>query len=436
MIPPVRSPVRKSIRRHLVFGVVTVIVLAGGLGGWAATAELSGAVIAAGRLVVESDVKKVQHPTGGVVGAITVRDGDEVKAGDLLIRLDVTQTRANLSIIERSMDEFEARQARLASERDGLSTVIFPELLKARAEGDGVAELLAGEQRLFEIRGTAREARKAQLREQISQLREQITGIKAQERAKATEIDWTQRELSGVRGLYAKSLVQFARVTELERAAARLEGDHGQLVASAAAAKGRISEIEIQILQVDQDLATEIGSELADIRAKLSELAERRVAAQDQLMRTEIRSPQDGRVYQMSVHTVGGVISPGEPLMLIVPENDALIVEARIMPQDIDQLSLGQTAFLRFTAFNARTTPELFGELRLISPDISVEPQTGATYYTIRIAVEPREIAKLGTVKLVPGMPVEAYVQTAPRTFLSYLIRPLFDSMHRAFRES
>ncbi len=429
-----RSLVHVSIRRHLLIGIIAIAVLIGGVGGWAATTQISGAVIASGRLEVESDVKKVQHPTGGVVGMIAVHEGDRVKAGDLLIRLDETQTRANLAIVERSIDELEARQARLAAERDGLDAVAFPASLTSRGDDPEIASLMAGEQRLFEIRRNAREGRKDQLREQIRQLHEQIGGIEAQEQAKATEIEWTNRELEGVRSLYAQNLVQFARVTELERSEARLEGERGQLVASGAAAKGHISEIEVQILQVDQDLATEVGANLADIRAKLAELAERKVAAEDQLNRTEIRAPQDGLVHQLAVHTIGGVIQAGEPIMLIVPDNDALIVEAHVRPQDIDQLSLGQVASLRFTSFSGRTTPDLNGDVRMISPDISTD-QKGSVFYTIRISVAPKELSKLGSVKLVPGMPVEAFIETTPRTVLSYFVRPLYDAMSKAFRE-
>jgi HlyD family secretion protein len=427
---------RRSIRRHLVVGIATVLLLAGGIGGWASTTEIAGAVITSGQLVVESDVKKVQHPTGGVVGEISVRNGDHVDAGALLVRLDETQARASLAIIDRSLDELLARQARLEAERDQAESVAFPEALLSRSDAASVAELIAGEQRLFELRLTAREGRRSQLREQILQLREEIRGIESQMGAKAQEIRWTKRELEGVRELWGQSLVQFARVTELERAAARLEGERGSLIAAAAQIKRRISEIEIQILQVDQDLATEVGGELADIRAKRSELVEKRIAVNDQLMRTEIRAPHSGRVHELTVHTVGGVIMAGEPIMLIVPDSDALIVEVQVRPQDIDELSLGQTAFLHFTAFNLRTTPELAGTLTRISADITMDPRSGTSFYTARISILPEEIGKLQGTALVPGMPVEAFIQTTSRTVLSYLVRPLYDSMQRAFRES
>ena len=351
------SRIRRSIRRHLLVGGAAVALLVGGVGGWAATTQIAGAVIASGRLVVETAVKKVQHPIGGVVSEILVRDDQEVDGGDIVVRLDETQARSRLAILEGTLDELAARQARLEAERDGLTTVRFPDDLLARSDADSVAELTRGEETLFQIRKTARQGRKAQLREQISQLREEVAGIEAQQQAKIQEIDWTSKELKGVQELWERSLVQFARLTELERAAARLAGERGSLVAAAAQTKRRISEIEMQIAQVDQDLASEVASQLSDIRARRSELLERRIAVNDELMRMEIRAPYSGRVHELAVHTVGGVIQPGEPIMLIVPESDLLVVEVQVRPDDIDQLSAGQDVALHFTSFSRRSTP-------------------------------------------------------------------------------
>ena len=333
--------------------------------------EFSGAVIAPGKLVVDTNVKKVQHPTGGVVGELKVKDGDRVKEGDVVVRLDETQTRANLAIVTKALDELAARQARQEAERDGADKVTFPAELLARGNDPEVAQATASEQRLFELRRSAREGQKAQLREQIDQLRQQIVGNDEQVAAKAKEIDWIQQELGGVRELWKQNLVPFTRVTALERDAARLEGERGALIASIAQAKGKIAETQLQILQIDQDMRTEVGKELAEIRGKSAELIERRVAAEDQLKRIDIRAPQDGRVFQHAVHTVGGVIQAGEVLMLIVPDSDALIVEAKVAPQDIDQVHVGQQAVLRFAAFNQRTTPELNGEVIRIGADVT-----------------------------------------------------------------
>jgi HlyD family secretion protein len=424
---------RRSINRHLLVGAAAALVLVGGVGGWATTTQLSGAVVAPGQLVVDSNVKKVQHPTGGVVGELRVKDGDRVKAGDVLLRLDETQVRSNLAIVTKALDELAARQARGEAERDGAERVSFPADLVARIDDPEVQHVTMGEQKLFEIRRGAREGQKAQLREQIAQLRQQILGNTEQEAAKAKEIDWIRQELNGIRDLWSKSLTPFNRLTALERDAARLEGERGALIASAAQAKGRIAETELKILQIDEDLRTEIGKELAEIRGKKSELVEKRVAAEDQLKRIDLIAPQDGRVFQQSVHTVGGVIQAGEAVMLIVPDGDSLIVEAKIPPHEIDQVHMDQHAVLRFTAFNQRTTPELNGEVVRMGADVSQDEKKNESYYTVRIRVADEELARLGRQKPVAGMPVEAFLQTTPRSALSYLLKPMHDQISKAF---
>jgi HlyD family secretion protein len=424
---------RRSINRHLLVGSAAALVLVGGVGGWATTTELSSAVVASGQLVVDSNVKKVQHPTGGVVGELRVKESDRVKEGDVVLRLDETQARTNLAIVTSALDELAARQARGEAERDGAQEVTFPPDLLARLDDAVVRRVTAGEQKLFEIRRRAREGQKAQLREQIAQLRQQIQGNTEQEAAKAKEIDWIRQELSGIRDLWNKSLAPFNRLTALERDGARLEGERGALIASAAQARGRIAETELKILQIDEDLRTDVGKELAEIRGKKSELVEKRVAAEDQLKRIDLIAPQDGKVFQQSVHTVGGVIQAGEAVMLIVPDGDSLTVEAKIPPQEIDQVHMGQRAVLRFAAFNQRTTPELNGEVMRIGADVSQDEKKNESYYAVRIRVAEGELARLGGLKPVAGMPVEAFIQTTPRTVLSYLMKPMRDQITKAF---
>jgi len=430
------SPARRSIRRHLLAGVTVSALLIGGVGGWAATTEFSGAVIAAGTLVVDTNVKKVQHPTGGVVGELRVRDGDRVKEGDIVVRLDDTQTRANLQIVVKGIWELLARKAREETEIEGRDTVVFPAELTARAgEEPEIAYIITSEKRLFDIRRNAREGLKSQLNERTVQSDEEIKGLIAQVESKDKQIGWIKQELVGVNELWKKQLVQFNRVTQLEREGARLDGERGQLTASIAQSRGKIAETKIQILQIDQDMRTEVGKDLADIRGKMAELIEKRVAAEDQLKRIDIRAPQNGMVHQLDVHTVGGVVTPGQQIMLIVPDAEKLIVEAKAQPQDIDQLRVGQSAVLRFTAFNARTTPELNGTVMLVSADITQDQRSGQNYYTLRVAVSPSELARLDELKLVPGMPVEVFVQTSPRTIFSYVVRPFHDQIVKAFRE-
>jgi HlyD family secretion protein len=427
---------RRSIARHLLAGVALVGILAGGVGGWASTTEISGAVIAPGTLVVDTNVKKVQHPTGGIVGELRVKDGDHVKANDILVRLDDTQTRANLAIVTKALDELAARQARETAERDGAAEISFPaELLRRRSTDPTVANLVDGEQRLFAIRRFAREGQKSQLRERVGQIKEEIQGLTDQAAAKRMEIQLIGKELEGVRDLYAKNLIQLPRLTALERDAARIGGERGQLTAQIAQAKGKMTETELQILQLDQDLRSEVAKDLAEIRGKTSEYEEKKISADDQLKRIDIRSPQNGVVHQMSVHTIGGLVTPSEPVMLIVPEAEALTVEVKVQPQDIDHVRLGQAAVLRFSAFNQRTTPEINGVVTRVSADVTQDPKTGASYYTARVGLPEGELGRLAGLKLVPGMPVESFIKTGERTVLSFLVKPLHDQVMKAFRE-
>ncbi len=426
---------KQSIRRHLLITVVVVVLLVGGLGGWAATSEFSGAVIAQGQLVVDTSVKKVQHPTGGVVAELLVRDGHQVKSGDVVIRLDDTQTRANHQIVSKGLDELSARRAREEAELEGVETIAFPETLTSRKDEPEVARLMAGEAKLFETRRKTREGLKSQLGERVLQSEEEIRGLTAQIASKEKQIEWIQQELEGVRDLWAKKLVQFNRVTSLEREQARLEGERGQLIAATAQSKGKISETRIQILQIEQDMRTEVGKDLAEIRSKTAELVEKKVAAEDQLKRVDIRAPQDGMVHQLDVHTVGGVVSAGQQIMLVVPAADKLIVEAKVQPQDIDQVRIGQKAVMRFVNFNSRTTPEINGQVSLVSADVTLDQRTGLSFYTVRIGISAEEMANLAEHKLIPGMPVEVFIQTTIRTVVSFFIRPFQDQIAKAFRE-
>jgi HlyD family secretion protein len=430
-----KTSARAAIRRYSLVGLSSAFFLVGGLGGWAAVTELSGAVVAPGAIVVDSHVKKVQHPTGGVVGEILARDGDRVRAGDVVIRLDETVARASLAMVSKSLDELAARQGRLEAERDGAQQVAFPAAFKSRTQDPELASLIQGEINVFEDRREARAGQKAQLQERISQLQEQIDGLKLQASAKGDEIQLIQGELTGVEQLWKKNLVPITRVTSLKREETRLRGERGQLISSIAQAKGRISETSLQILQIDQDLRSEVSKELREVQAKISEFVERKTTAEDQLKRIDIRAPQDGVVHQSVVHTVGGVINAGESLMMIVPEADELSIEVKVLPQDIDQLRPGLDTVLRLSAFNQRTTPELKGKVSMIAADLVTDQRSGMQYYPVRVAFADGERERLGALKLVPGMPVEGLIQTGYRTVFSYLTKPVADNMAKAFRE-
>jgi HlyD family secretion protein len=430
----------RMIRKLNLAGLAIIVVLIGGVGGWATTVQLAGAVIAPGTIVVESNVKKVQHPTGGVVGEILVKEGDAVDEGQLVLRLDDTVTRSTLGAVRSQLDELMAREARLLAERDDADGMTFPTQLKDRRSEMSVATAVAGEEKLFESRKTSRTGQRAQLRERIAQLNEEVRGLSAQVVAKESELDLIGKELIGVADLYHKNLVSISRYTQLQREQTRLQGERGQLIADIARARGKISETELQIIQLDQDFRTDVLKDLREAQGKIAELKERVTAAEDQLKRVDLRAPQAGTVHQLAVHTVGGVISNGETIMQIVPRADELVVDAKLAPFDIDQVATGAIAAVRIMSGNQRTTPVIIGRVMRVSADIEREQQKNSAepaqaYYTVRIALPADEVARLTDIHLVPGMPAEVFIQTHERTPLQYLLKPLREQIARTFRE-
>lgn len=429
---------RQMIRRLELAGYAIIAVLFGGVGVWAATSHIAGAVIARGSIAVQSNVKKVQHLTGGVVAAINVRDGDSVKAGQVLVRLDDTVARSTVGVVRAQLDELEARQARLIAERDNAGDIAFPADLLARQNGRQLVATLGGERKLFESRRAAKIGERAQLEERIAQAKQEIAGLEAQRAAKDQEMAFIGEELVAVTSLYEKNLVALSRLMQLRRDKARLAGERGQYVAAIARAKGKISETELQIIQLDKDFRTGVLKDLREAQGKIAELTERLIAAQDQLKHIDIRAPQDGIVNQLAVHTVGGVIANGEVLLEIVPQNDTLIIEAKVNPRDIDQVRIGEKAIVRVMAGEERTNPDMTGKVMFVSADLTRERTgTGAeqAFYKVRISLPAEEVQRLNGLKLMPGMPAEAFIQTYARTPLEYLIKPLKDQMARTFRE-
>jgi HlyD family secretion protein len=425
--------IRAGMRRHLMIGGLAFVAIVFGLGGMAASIDFAGAIVTQGRLVVDSSVKKVQHIAGGTVAELKVKDGDHVKVGDLLIRLDPTLAAANLAIYTKGIDEIMVRRARLQAERDNLDKLTFPEDVMARTGEPEIADLIKIETTQFESRRAARDGQKNQLGKKIAELEQQAVGIKAQEDAINREAKFTKLELAGLHTL-AKGLVPIDRMSAVERQDAQYDGQLGQLIAEAGQAGAEIAQAELQILQVDQDMRSEVAKQLSEDESKLNELSEHKIAAEDQLHKLEIRAPQDGIVYQLSIHTVGGVVGAGEPIMLIVPRNDVLVVEARIEPNDVDRVHAGSEAGLRFTSLGSRTTPEFTGKVETVSPDIVTDQRTGAGFYVARVSLPAEAMDKLGA-KLMPGMPVEVLIATDKRTVLSYLVRPLRDQFMHTFRE-
>jgi len=398
--------------------------------------ELQGAVIAPGMLVVESNIKKVQHPTGGVVGEILVKEGSQVEVGQIIMRLDDTVTRATLGVVQSQLDELKAREGRLLAELEGNETVTFPVELVSASQAAGIAAAIAGEKRLFESRKQLRTGQRAQLRERISQSNEEITGLIAQQEAKEREIKFIAEEVVGVSYLYKQKLISIQRHMALQREQARLEGERGQLIAGIARARAKISETELQIFQLDDDFISQVLNDLREAQGKIAELSERKTAAQDQLKRIDIRAPQSGIVNQLSVHTVGGVINSGETVMQIVPVTDKLLVEAKVAPQDIDQVAPNAMTTVRIMAGNQRTITDMVGEVTHIGADLTREKeQPNQAYYLIRASIQEDQLQHLESLKLVPGMPAEIFIQTHKWTPLQYLLKPLREQISRTFRE-
>jgi HlyD family secretion protein len=425
----------RAFERELRTGLRALLVVGGLAGGWMALVPLSGAVVVPGNLVVQSNVKAIQHPTGGVVAQIPVQNGKRVTAGDLLLRLDSTQAQASLQVVSKQLDEVRAKIARLAAERDGQPKPTIPPELSARLEDGNVKTLLASEASLFRARTTARESQKELLQSKVSQLGEEVVGLEAQVASKAKQLELITGELGGVQELFDKRLVPIARLTTLQRESARIEGERGQLISTIAETRAKVDEAKLQMVRLDQDVRTEVVKELGEAQGKEAELSERSIAARDVLERIEMRAPTSGVIHQLNAHTIGGVIRAGDTIMEVVPDSDDLQIEARLQPNDIDQVRKGQQAFVRFSAFNQRVTPQLIGQVSYVSPDTTRDQQTGTSYFTVRIMLSEEERRRLAGLQLVSGMPAEVFMQTGSRTMLSYLFKPILDQFERAFVE-
>jgi len=426
-----------SAARPIWFGLVVIAVLLGGFFAWAVSSQIAGAIIAAGQIEVEQNRQIVQHPDGGVVAEILVKEGDMVEAGDTLIRLDPTLLASQLAITEGQLYEIMARRGRLEAERDRADTITFPEpLLEAAAQRPEVAELMEGQRQLFRARNVTEDKRAEQLANRSVQIRSQIEGIEAQKAALEDQLDLIEQELADQQSLLDRGLAQSARVLALQREAAGLAGQLGELTAARASAEERITEIELQVLQLGTDRQEEAIATLRDLQYNELELTERSLTLREQLARLDLRAPVSGVVYGMEVFTTRAVVRPADPVMFIVPQDRPLVIAARVDPIHVDQVYAGQEVILRFPAFDARTTPELNGRVVQVSADAFTDERSQTAYYRAEIHIPEEEMARLPEgVGLIPGMPVETYMRTSDRTPLAYLVKPLTDYFNRAFRE-
>lgn len=416
-------------------GFVALVLLVGVIGVWSVNARIAGAVIASGTIQVQNDRQVVQHPDGGVVGEIISKDGDTVAAGEVLLRLDDALLQSELSIIDGEIAEIRARKARLEAERDGLDAVILPDELSVLAHTTPeVYNMVDVQVRLFEARNESLRRQADQISEQIAQAYNQIDGTNAQLLALQSQKSIVSQELIGALSLLEKGLAQTSRVSLLQREEARLSGEIGNLTATIAQIRGQIAAFDIQRLQLDVVRREEANTILSDLQYREIELVKRRLSAVETLSRLEIRSPVSGVVHGSQFFAVQAVIAPGASIMYIVPQDQPFVVSARIESNNIDQVHIGQEVTLRFVAFDQQTTPELFGQVSQISADVFTDEATGQFYYEAELLLREDELLKLGGQKILPGMPVEAFIRTSERSPLSYLVKPLSDYFTRAFR--
>lgn len=427
---------RWSARKHLMIGGLTLLVLVGGFGTWSLMAQISGAVITTGHIEVDRNRQIVQHPDGGVVEEILVDEGDTVQKGDLLLRLDATTLQSELAVVEGQLFEILARRARLEAERDNTTTLTFSPVLLEAATPE-VQTLMDGQTRLFEARVETNQSAVEQLTQQRAQIASWLNGIQAQQDALTTQRQLIARELTDQKSLLDRGLAQASRVLALQREEANLLGSVGELTAQAAQAAERMTEIDLQILGLSSTRREDAITRLRDLQFNELELSERRRTLRRQLDRLDIRAPVSGIVYSMQVFAPQSVIRPADPVLFLIPQDRPLVIATQVEIVDVDQIFVGQEVTLRFSAFDQRRTPELQGRVTLVSADAFQNETSGLSYYRAEVELDAGQMDRLpADMTLIPGMPVEAFVRTADRSPMDYLIKPLADYFTKAFRDS
>lgn len=426
-----------STRRPIIYGILTLLALVLGFGGWSVATKIAGAIVTSGQIEVELSRQVVQHPDGGVVATINVAEGDTVAAGDLILTLDGASIRSELAIVEGQLFESLARRGRLEAERDERSEITFgKDLLDAVTNHPEVAEKMEGQRRLFDARRVSLASQIEQLGKRRDQIDDQIVGIDAQNQALTTQLDLLRKELVDQQGLLEKGLTQAGRVLALQREEASIRGQMGELAANRAQAQGRITETQIEVLRLASDRREEANTQLRESGAQELELAERRRALDERIARLDVRAPVSGVVLGLTVTTPRSVLRPADPVLYLIPQDRPLVIATRVPPIHVDQVHVGQAVKLVFSAFSSRSTPELTGHVAVVSADALIDQRTQTPYYRAEILLDDGEMAKLTGQTLIPGMPVEAFIQTEARTPLAYLLKPFTDYFSRAFRES
>ena len=433
--PKKKSTAKASYDKYLLTGFAMIIALITGFFLWAAMAPIQGAVIAPGTVVVEGKPKTLQHLDGGIVGEILVKDGDKVQAGDVVLRLDSTSLNANRDLLQKRLNEAKAFRARLIAERDGQVNIYWNAAFPRASRTPDLVKIINDQTQLFNTRRNASEGQLDQLQKRLQQSGEQIAGFVSQSNAHQSQLGIISQELRGLKELFRDGYVSQTRILALEREEAGLSGEVARLRAEIARTQSAIGETEIEILQVKRSLQEAVLTELRSRESEISDLEEQLISASDQAGRVDVIAPVSGTVHNMAVTTLGGVVTPANPIMEIIPDSDRLIVESRIEPIYVDQIYTGQETTVRLSAFNMRTTPELKGFVKSISANTVIDSVTGAPFYNVRVEIPTFEISRLKGLTLVPGMPAEAFMQTDKRTVINYLLKPATDQLSRAFKE-
>ena len=431
-----QKPAKEPYDRFLRMGFIGIFLLLGIGLVWGSLAKIKGAVIAPGVVVVEGKPKTLQHLDGGIVGEIFVKDGDEVQEGDIVMQLDPTMLGANEDLVNTRLRETMARVARLEAERDSQKNIAWPEDLVASKNNPIVASAMLGQEKLFNARRIAASGQVEQLQQRIAQFKDQISGLESLISSKENQAMKIREEADAKRILVEKGWLAKPVILTLEREELRLKGDVANHESEIARLINSISETDVQILQLRRERQAEVLTELRQADTEASDFREQLTTASDQLRRIDVIAPVAGKVHNMTVTTVGGVVGPGQEIMQIIPADDRLIIEAQVDPADIDQIYPGQKTTVRLSAFNMRTTPEMNGLVIQSSADRIIDQVTGLPYYSVKIEIPPNELARLPeNLTLLPGMPAESFMQTDSRSVLSYILKPATDAMDHTFRE-
>lgn len=429
---------KRSLNHHLWAGCLLAGLLIGGIGGWATFASLQSAVIAPGTVVVQSNKKQVQHQDGGIVSEIHVKEGDDVSANQVLFRLDGAQLQAEQGAVSKRIAELKIRSWRLVAERDGgdqLPELLFISLGVGNEFAEHAKAVKEVQTNRFEKRRTVLEGRKNQLKERITQLGQEVEGLEHIIKSKKKQLKILEKEIKALKKLKKRDLVPMSRFNTMEREKLTVSGEIGRIKADIAQARGKIAETKLQLLEQDDNFEAEALKELEAVEGELAQLIEKQTAIKDKLNRLDIRSPSSGRVHELAVHTIGGVVRSGESLLSVIPALDELVIDARIPPHQRDRVGSEMTARIRFTAFNTRNTPELLGKVTWVSPDQTIISETQEPFFKIRVVLNEDEEKRLKDKKIKPGMPAEVMITSEERSVMSYLIKPFSDQLNRAFRE-